>query len=160
MIMKKISILFLLLIALSTETMAQQKIMSILEAEKSGISIQKLDSLYKSAVHSNQDLAVFKTPEDQARLQGAYIQFFQKLGVFLSKNNFKWEQKTRCFNRIYMNNDGSIEYFIYNFNKDQISASKEKEFTNLLSLFIQENKFPISANEKFAQCSPISYISN
>lgn len=155
--MKRILILLLLFINLSTETKAQAKIMSILESEKSGTSIQHLDSLYKSAVHSNPELAVFKTSDEQQMLQKAYIQFFQELAAFLNKNKFDWEQKTRCFNRIYINKDGTIEYFLYSFNKEQITEKKEKKFNKLLSQYLQENKFPISANERFAQCSPIAY---
>lgn len=148
--------LFLCFIGIS-KVFGQSKIMTIPEAIKEGTSIQYLDSLYKSAVHSNNDLAVFKTPEEQQKLQKAYISFFQNFGEFLKKNNFIWDKTTRCFNRIYMNSDGTVDYFLFNFQKDQLTATKEKEFTRLLSLFTKENKFPISANEKFAQCSPIVY---
>ncbi|HYK77737.1 MAG TPA: hypothetical protein VEV16_12235, partial [Daejeonella sp.] len=113
--------------------------------------------LYKSAVHSNAELAVFKSPEEQAELQKAYITLIKDLATFLKSKDFKWEKPTRCFNRIYFNPIGKIDYFLYNFPKDQIAPEKEKEFDRLLNLFVKDYKFSLKANENFAQCSPIKY---
>jgi hypothetical protein len=134
-----------------------QKVMHFQEAEKQGKSYQSLDSLYKSAVHSDTSQAVFKTPEEQQILQKAYSTFLQELGKHLKENNFKWEKLTKCFNRIYINSDGTVDYFLYKFSKDQITEEKEKEFERLLNIFLKDHKFPASAKEKFAQCSPVKY---
>lgn len=116
-----------------------------------------LDNSYKSAVHSNPDSAVFKSPEEQTELQKSYVRLIRDLSSFLKSNNFKWEKPTKCFNRIYFNATGKIDYFLYDFPKDQIAPEKEKEFGRLLNLFAEEYKFPLKANENFAQCSPIKY---
>jgi hypothetical protein len=134
-----------------------QKAMTFKEAELRGKSFQHLDSLYKSAVHSNTDLAVFKSSEEQAELQKSYITLIKDLATFLKSKDFKWEKPTRCFNRIYFNPAGKIDYFLYNFSKDQIAPEKEKEFERLLNLFAKDYKFSLKANENFAQCSPIKY---
>jgi hypothetical protein len=134
-----------------------QKVMTFQEAEKQGKPYQYLDSLYKSAVHSDSTLAVFKTPAEQQVLQKAYVDFLRQLGDFLKANNFKWEKLTRCFNRIYINSDGTVDYFLYKFSKDQITEEKEKEFERLLTIFLKDHKFSASAKEKFAQCSPVKY---
>jgi hypothetical protein len=134
-----------------------QKVMTFQDAERHGKSYLHLDSLYKSAVHSDIKLAVFKTKSGQDSLQKAYVLFIQDLAGYLKKNNFKWEKQIKCFNRIYFDKDGKVDYFLYNFAKDEIPAKKEAEFARLLNLFIQDHKFTLTAKEGFAQCSPIKY---
>ncbi|MFN3757527.1 MAG: hypothetical protein ACK4RM_11280, partial [Flavobacterium sp.] len=79
----------------------QQRGLTFQNAEKQGISIKHLDSVYISAVHTDTSLAVFKTETEQEAMQQAYIKLLQDFGKFLLENNFKWEKPTRCFNRIY-----------------------------------------------------------
>ena len=50
-----------------------QKTMTFKEAEVRGTPFQRLDSLFKSAVHSGPDLTVFKSPDQQGALQKSYI---------------------------------------------------------------------------------------
>lgn len=131
------------------------------EAERQGVSIKHLDSLYKSAVHADPAQAVFKTEKEQETLQQQYIKMLQDLGNFLSKNNFNWEKPTRCFNRIYFNSDGTIDYFLFNFlgkPEDKPLEEKQLEFKKLLNVFIKDYKFALSAKTKFAQCSPTTYM--
>ena len=133
------------------------------KAKEIGITTEHLDSVYKNAIHSDTSRAVFKDSVKQMQLQRAYGQFLQSFGSFLSKNNFKWERKTPCFNRIYISPDGTVDYFLYHFTtknvkqEDQITEDKKAEFERLLNQFIKENKFPMVADVKFAQCSPVSY---
>ncbi|MBI3501608.1 MAG: hypothetical protein HY063_07425 [Bacteroidetes bacterium] len=95
-------------------------------------------------------------------MQKEYIQLLQGFGKFLSTNNFTWDKPTRCFNRIYFNSDGTIDYFLFNFlgktAEDKPSEEKQKEFQRLLNLFIKDYKFPLTAKIKFAQCSPTTYM--
>ena len=127
------------------------------QSASKGVTYQKLDSLYKSAVHADATLAVFKTSSEQAALQAAYTQFFKKLGAYLQANNFRWENPVRCFNRIYMAPNGTVEHFLFNFALGQISPQKEKQFASLLNEFVKTNTFGLTADEKFAQCSPVKY---
>jgi hypothetical protein len=152
----KNTLLFLILLASITISFAQVA-MTFKNAEAKGKSFRHLDSLYKSAVHIDVNLTVFKSQEEQAELQKAYVGLVKDLAAFLKSNNFKWEKPTRCFNRIYFNSNGTIDYFLYNFSADQIVPEKEKEFDRLLNLFIKNYRFSLNAKERFAQCSPIKY---
>lgn len=142
---------------------SQSKVFSIEEAQKIGISIKELDLEYKSAVHVDSTKAVFKSEAQQQKLKESYTKLLQDFGSFLNKNNFKWETKTRCFQRIYFAPNGKIDYFIYNFKlknvflENLISEEKQKEFQRLLELFVKEYTFSSTAAEPFAQCSPTSY---
>lgn len=159
--MKKIFLY--LILCLSFTVQAQQKAISFDDAIEFGMNIEEFDKNYKSALHEDVSKAVFKTPEEQEKLQKAYIKLLQDFGSFLAQNKFQWEKKTRCFQRIYFSPDGSIDYFIYNFNLKNVnpadipSKEKQEEFRRLLSLFIKEYVFAIQANEPFAQCSPTNY---
>ncbi|AKD01878.1 hypothetical protein POKO110462_15705 [Pontibacter korlensis] len=155
----KITILvFGFLLYFTCSSSAQKIAMSFEEAANQGVPFEHLDSLYKSAVHSDKDLAVFKSPDEQAKLRRAYAQMLHDLGIFLKENNFHWETQVRSFNRIYFNADGAVDYFLYNFAPEQISTEKEREFKQLLHLFVQHYSFPLKAGEKFAQCSPVKYL--
>lgn len=80
------------------------------------------------------------------------------LATYLSENNFKWGNTTKCFNKIYFQPNGTIDYFLYNFKSGEIDNSKEKEFQRLLNQFIASYKFSLSSQRKFSQCSPVTYM--
>ncbi len=159
--MKRIIVLILVLSSIAS--CAQQKVFSIEDARNKGLSIEELDKKYTSAVHSDTTKAVFKSAEKQAKLQESYVKLLTDFNHFLAKNNFKWKNKTRCFQRIYFAPNGTIDYFIYNFNlknalPDTIPTEKEQEeFNRLLSLFVKDYVFDLHAAVPFAQCSPTSY---
>ena len=158
---KNISFLTLLLM-FCFNSFGQHLGMTFQTAEKQGITIQHLDSIYKSALHADTSQAVFKTDSEQVNLQKAYIKLLQDFGKFLSYNNFKWDKPTKCFNRIYFNADGTIDYFLYNFlgkQEDKLSEERQKEFNELLNQFIKEYRFTMTAKVKFSQCSPTTYMS-
>ncbi len=132
-----------------------QKAFQHSDAAKHGIRTTQLDSTYKSAIHADSTLAVFKNVEE---VSNAYSSLLQAFGNFLSKNNFVWEQKTTGFNRIYFDADGSIDYFVYTFRGAQLNTEQLARFDELLNQFIQDYRFPLTAKVKFAQCSPVTYL--
>jgi hypothetical protein len=126
------------------------------DAVEKGVSIEKLDESYMSAIHSDSTKAAFNGQEKQ--FIDGYVSLLSDLSTYLKQHNFKWEKATRCFNRIYFNKNGGIDYFLFNFKDGEIDRKKESEFKTLLGLFIQTYKFPLSSNVNFAQCSPVSYV--
>jgi hypothetical protein len=83
----------------------------------------------------------------------------QDFGKFLKQNNFTWGQETKCWNRLYFDKDGSVDYYIYNF-KSQIEKAKEEQFKLLFAEYIMTHKINITADKKFAQCSPVRFLDN
>lgn len=160
---KELVVILLFLITLQKGN-AQNKPMALTfeQAAKQGISYEKLDSIYVSAIHADTSKAAFKTEAEQSKLFEAYTQLLKTFGKYLTSNNFSWNAPTKCFNRIYMKPDGSIDYFLYHFiskpgQPEPISEEKRIEFERLLNRFIQSYKFGVTASTKFAQCSPVSY---
>ena len=146
------------------QTFGQHLALTFQDAAKQGINMQNLDGIYKSAVHIDTSQAVFKTDQEQQAMYEAYTKLLQDFGKFLTTNNFKWDKPTKCFNKIYFDSDGTIDYFLYNFltkdvkPEDQLSQDKQAEFNRLLNLFIKDYKISLTAKTKFAQCSPSTYM--
>lgn len=143
--------------------LAQHTVISLAEARNSGL-MQKLDSIYNSAINvADTSLAVFKTESEQEANHKAWINLCQDIKDFCKKNNFIWEMKIKCFQRVYFNSDGTIDYFIYNFKIKDVnpegtpSIEKQNEFSRLLNMFIQEYKYNMTATKKFTQCGGVFY---
>lgn len=151
----------LTLIVSSLLAVAQNKGLTFQEANEFKVGPSVLDNLYKSAIHVDSTLAVFQTEQEQQAMIEAYTKLLQDLGKFLNSNDFKWEKPTRCFNRVYFNGDGKIDYFLYNFSgneEDKSSAEVQSKFQELLNKFIADYQIDVTAKEGFAQCSPTVYM--
>lgn len=131
--------------------------MGFSDAESKINNFHQLDDIYKSAVHSESQLAVFKSQEEQDKHTAAYYHMLKEMGVFLKDNGFQWEQETRCFNRIYFSPTGNVDYFLFQFPPNSLSEDKQNEFAALVEEFISDYTFGVSAKEKFSQCSPVKY---
>ena len=132
-----------------------QKAMTFEQAKEQGIRITYLDSTYKSGIHADTALAVFKkNPEAYTK---TYERMLQEFGEYLKANNYEWLKPTKGFNRIYFNRTGKIDYFLYSFKPNQISVENEIKFGELLGQFIMTYQFPLRASVDFAQCSPVTY---
>ena len=150
--LKKILVILLLFYAKSVA--AQHVADTFQHAETSGYSMQQLDKQYKSAIGAGD--VVFKG-DDEKRLIIAYTTMLHDLNKYLNQNNFRWNSQVRIFNRIYFEPDGSISYYLVNLKPTGLDDEKQKAFVTLLSNFIQHYKIKITANARFAQCSPVVY---
>lgn len=128
------------------------------EAKRKGLV--DLDSIYMSAIHTDTAKAVFKMEKERENLKVSYYQMLKDFGKFLSENNFEWKNKTQGFNRVYFNENGKIDYFLFSFRKSEHELTEEehKEFQRLLNLFVKDYQFPLTADTKFVQCSPVTYL--
>lgn len=160
---KKFYLAIILLIAVQS-SYGQHIALTFKDAEKQDISVQHLDSIYKSAVDVDSSRAVFKTEQQQTEWINTYTKLLKDFGLFLSDNNFIWEKQTRGFNKIYFNKNGMVDYFLYSFSignvksEDQLSQEKQAEFKRLLNLFIKDYKITMTTKTNFAQCSPTVYM--
>lgn len=149
------ALLFSLFFILCTDATQAQKAMTFAEAEASGTSIRTLDSLYQSALHSDSTKAAFGKRQEE--FTQSYAKLLKDLNGYLHNHGYQWQQPTRCFNRIYFDQSGRIDYFLYHFKKEAITPEKAQQFESLLNAFIKSYRFPLSAPVKFAQCSPTVY---
>lgn len=146
---------FLLLLCLYRPAAAQQRIAaSFQEAGGTSYSLQKLDSLYQSAVHDDPSKAVF-TGQNRQKLEAAYQQLVQEASRYLAQQGFRWSKPVRCFNRFYFSADGSIDYYLFHLNPQEVSAAQQAEYKKIMDQFIQTHRLQITGPQKFAQCSPV-----
>ena len=152
----KFALVFLLIPIAFSNVHSQQLAVSFQYALDRGISVDSLDKTYMSALNSDTTLAAFNGRE-QEFIQG-YTSLLKDLGKFLKANDFNWEKTTRCFNRIYIDKSGKIDYFLYHFKEGELTPEKQAQFAKLLTEFIKTYKFPLTNTVPFAQCSPVQYI--
>lgn len=145
------AILTLVMFNLATAQIA----ISLEDAKSRGIEVAQLDSTYKSGIHSDASKAVFA--DQQNAYIKAYYAMIHDLSAFLNGRDFHWGGQTRCFNRIYFNSEGAIDYFIYEFSEGEISDDRKETFERLLNEFIVDYRFTLSKGVPFAQCSPVNY---
>ncbi len=136
-----------------------QNCTSFQEAKEQGITMEKLDSTYTNAIHSDSTVyAIFRGQEDE--FYNAYIEVLKELASYLKKNEYLWEKPTWCFHKIYFSKEGKIDYWLYNFRKGEITETKLKEFKILLNEFQKDFKFGLPAKDKFSQCGSATYKDN
>lgn len=150
--MKKVA-LFCFIFA-TTLTYGQKMATSFKKAIDSGVSVQKLDEAYQSALHEDSTKAAFRGREKE--FINAYTSMLTDLQKHLANNQFTWGQSTRCFNRVYFNSNGGIDYFLFDFKN--LPVEKQNDFERLLGSFIKTYQFPVTNTVNFAQCSPVSYV--
>lgn len=152
-IMKQLT---LLLFLLCTTTIFSQLAVTFEKAGELHLRGPHMDSIYHSGLNADSTKAVFWENSDE------YVESFEKMlqvfGKYLKANGFVWEQPAKGFNRVYFNETGKIDYFIYSFRPEQITPEQEIRFNELLNQFIQTYQFPLQAKSKFAQCSPVTYM--
>jgi len=157
----KISSSLLILTFISLSVFSQPIAVSRQEAYTRGIDVKTLDSLYQSAVHIDSTQAVFKPAKLQEKMYQEYVKLLESLGDYLETHKFVWTKPIACFNRIYFDMNGAIDYYIYSFRgkpEDMLSPEQELEFNRLLNEFIQEYKVDLKADRPFAQCSPSTFM--
>jgi hypothetical protein len=100
--------------------------------------------------------AIFGVGQDQ------YIKLYQEylgeLGRYLSDQGFEWERPRWCFNKIYFNEEGKVDYFLYNFRPGEITDEMAVEFQKHLENFVKVSEFPAKPHSAFSQCSPVTYV--
>lgn len=156
----KSKLLTLILLCITGWVFAQQQklpcVETIDQAQKDGVQ-ERVNKTYKSAINvADSTQCVFRRAEDQDRMGAAYVAFMQEFGKYLSDHKFKWGKTTKCWNRIYFGKDGSVEYYLFNF-KTSILPEQLTQYKELFTAFAMTHKINMTANEGFAQCSPITY---
>ncbi|RYY37518.1 MAG: hypothetical protein EOP46_02405 [Sphingobacteriaceae bacterium] len=146
----------LLLLIVPVFCYSQQKALTFQDAEKEGLTTQKLDNVYANAMDADTAKAVFKGSK-ATDFYKAYAGMLTDLSIYLQKNNFKWEKPTRIFHRIYFEPDGSIDHYLLNLKPAGLTPDKETRLIALINDFAKNYKLAITASKKFAQCSPAIY---
>lgn len=155
--MKHLIIFFVALTLFISPTFGQKLAVKIEKIADHKISLENLDRVYANALNSDLKLAIFKSEKEQAKFLNAYKLMLKDIGIYLYRNGFQWGKSTRCFSKVYFGKDGTIDYYFYHFDPNDISIEKEQEFNRLLNKFIQGYRLRLNANKRFSQQSPVEF---
>jgi hypothetical protein len=133
-----------------------QRAITFQDAEKEGLTVQKLDKIYANALDTDSAKSVFRGAETKA-FYNAYVALLQEVSRYMKANNFSWGKPTRIVHRIYFEPDGTIDYYLINLKPAGMSAETQAQFVTLLNQFVKSYKLKITAGKKFAQCGPAIY---
>jgi hypothetical protein len=152
-----LAVLLLLGISSIAQHVKKPYVEKISIAATKGLTLVHLDGVYTSAVHTDTTKAVFKNKLQADEFTKAYQIFLKGIGKYLKENGFKWGAPTRCWNKIYFNKSGTVDYFLFDF-KTPISDEKMEQFKKMLTAYLQDHKINIVAPVKFAQCGPVMFM--
>lgn len=127
-----------------------QRAASFAESEKAGINMADLDAAYPPALSGGKVRGVFDGKSDD--FIEAYHKMLGELGTYLRKNGFEWPAPTKEMHRIYFNESGGIDYFLYRIRGDKCSAVRKEQYQSMLDKFVAGYRFPLPAGTKFSQC--------
>jgi len=150
-------LLFFTVFLIACSNIKAQQAMTFQAGKEAGIEMKDLDANYTSPLDSDSaSAAIFGVGQEQ------YIKLYQEylgeLGQYLSDQGFKWERPRWCFNKIYFNEEGRVDFFLYNFRPGEITDEMVVEFQKHLENFVKDSEFPTKPNSAFSQCSPVTYV--
>ncbi|GAB2694887.1 hypothetical protein GCM10027037_18060 [Mucilaginibacter koreensis] len=137
-------------------TVSAQRAITFQDAEKEGLTVQKLDRVYANALDVDSAKSVFRGAGTKA-FYSAYVALLQDVARYMKANNFTWGKPTRIVHRIYFEPDGTIDYYLLNLQPTGMAAETQAQFITLLNQFVKTYKLKITAGKKFAQCGPAIY---
>lgn len=153
--MRTMKTVVLSIFILFTNLLVAQKTMTMQEARTKGL-IKELDKTHYTAMNGDKTQAAFPGKKSEEFLT-AYKQMFYDLANHLDKNGFKFGKATKCYNRIYFNSNGTINYYFYSIKPDEIDAANEAKFKKLLGDFVKTYQLKTTAAVNFYQAGPVNF---
>lgn len=90
----------------------------------------------------------------------SWTEFHKNISKFIKEVDFKWnvpDSMITISNRIYFDQNGTIEYYTFKIRNPSVSVEKIEEYEKVLQKFSKEIKLDLKRDEKYAQCGNIKY---
>ena len=144
-------LVFLLLLCASAPTFLQgQKLMRLVDARAIGLTMEHMDSLYKSAFNMQESTDCAFPGRSEAFLE-IWPSTLQSVGEYLHRQGFRHAQDIPVTYRIFFGPDGRIEHFHYAI-RDAIDPALEQRFQKGVEQFTDDYAFPMKPDGPFKQC--------
>ncbi len=130
--------------------MQAQRVMSLPEARKAGMTVEGLDSLYMSAFNV-QDSTQEAFPGETEEFIEKWQTTLRMLKGYLAEHGLRFDPEQKMTYRSFFGEDGHMEHFHYLF-KPAISEEKAEEFDKLVDSFFSSFVFPMVPDQPFRQC--------
>lgn len=142
-------------LALGHEAYGQTPVaIPLVDHQAYGVTIEELDAAYRSAVDADTALAVF--PDRPGEVAAAWAALLGRLTAHLSAEGFEWSEPLRGFHRFYFGADGRVDRVLYHLRGEE--PERLARYGELLGSFAEGARIELTAEEPFAQCSPITLM--
>ncbi len=138
------------LLATITTSVSGQKVMRLGDARDIGLTMEHMDSLYKSAFNM-QDSTDCAFPGRVDEFLERWPGSLQAMGEYLHGQGFRHTQDIPVTYRIFFGADGRIEHFHYAI-RDAIEPALELRFQEITEKFTDIYSFPLRSDGPFRQC--------
>ncbi|MEM6685162.1 MAG: hypothetical protein AAF617_05140, partial [Bacteroidota bacterium] len=98
---------------------------------------------------------------DHTSVRESWTELHQKIGNYLSENNFTWEVEDPSISivqKIYFEPNGQIKHFFFNILNQNISHEKKQQYSNLILEFSKTHRINYQQDKSFAQCGKTKYV--
>lgn len=134
----------------SMSNLQAQRIMSIPEARKSGMTREGMDALYMSAFNM-QDTTLEAFPGQTEAFMAQWDSTLNQLKSYLNAHGLRFDAGQKMIYSSFFSKDGHMEHF-HHFFKPALDENKEKQFDGLVDPFFRSFVFPMAPDQPFRQC--------
>lgn len=135
-----------------------QVVMTFDAADGAGLRVSQLERAYNVALAEGEALYV---PEmDGRQEEEMFVALRYQLADSLKAWGFKWERTTSVKNRIFLNAEGRLDYFIYSTVPHFTSPMDFTRFEDLLVRFFSTYQLPQSPSTRIVRCAPITFLAS
>lgn len=138
------------LLLICASSACAQQVLSLDDARDIGLTMEHMDSLYKSAFNpqdSSDEAFPGRVEEFLERWPGT----LRTIGKVLHEQGFRHPQDIRVVYRIFFGASGRIEHFHYALS-EAIDPELEQRFRSGVQMFADTCVFPMQPNGPFRQC--------
>ncbi len=143
--MKTRLLFFLFFLGICPFCMAQQNPI-IIEKSDTLTYNKRIDSLYKPALGAK---GVFKKDSEVKLIELTWIQMLSDLSDFLYDQKYRWRFNMTMSCTVCFSKGETVDYFIYDFDKNFLLPKDEENFVRLLKLFFQDYRLPFDNKTAF-----------
>jgi len=148
-----------LLFFLTNLLVYSQKVVKFEEMKKHGLSMEKLNSIYRNALPGSDtvtkvDLFSEKFFEDTIQPSWRNIVKGMISDVTTKDPSLKG---IKVWQRMYFDTSGSVDYFVFHFKTKNLSTKEQKKFERLVTKFLKKKKPKLVRSlSKYSLCSGIA----
>lgn len=147
----------------SEDRPANQRVMTHQRADEMGINTDSLWTVFPHAWTYDTEAQTFDTngivfnEEEMVMYEASLREFITGITTTMSEQKFKWDTVYRWHFNAFFSENGYVELLIHNFVGQEPDLRKIKKFEKLLKDYIRETPFTYTRQQKFGQCSTITF---
>ena len=141
----------------------KQIVMSTKKATEMGIDIDSLWTVYPHAWQYNMETGTYDSTgivlneEEMVMFEASFREFVSGLASAMKEKKFSWDTTYRWHLNAFFSKNGYVELLIHNFGGKEPSPKQVEQFEKILKAYIRKTPFPYTREQKFGQCSTLTF---